>query len=244
MHALLFFETIIPLLEMMIVTCLIAISTPLNEFNFFSKLLTLHDDLGEPFFDVIHIGLVCEDCMKLESYNDQLKCTHKKDTLPPWKSAARNERFKGLFIATGNASLGLRENAGVVANDHKTVFARKQFEGLLNDPKPPHLIDLARLLIEIPLLWIMCDPDADGPGEMAIVSGFINTRYPNILAPGAHVVSISFHFYLLPNNCQPCCWKWSSETQNLISLRMRVFVSESKWKGSRLTMFAKSLLWE
>jgi hypothetical protein len=197
MHARLFFETIIPLLEM-VVTCLIAISTPLNEFNFFSKLLTLKDDQGEPFFDVIHIGLVCDECMKLENYSEQLKCQHKRDTLPPWKSAARNERFKKLYVETGNASLGLRENAGVVANDHKTVFPRKLFEGLLVDQKPERLLDIGRLNIEVPLLWITCDPDADGPSEMAIVSGFINTRYPNVLPHFAYVVphSLSLYFFI------------------------------------------------
>ena len=56
-NARLFYETIVPLLEMR-VTSLIAISTPLDEFNFFSKILNLHDDDGHPFFDTIHIGLV------------------------------------------------------------------------------------------------------------------------------------------------------------------------------------------
>ena len=194
MHARLFFETIIPLLEM-VVTCLIAISTPLNEFNFFSKLLALFDDNGQPFFDVIHIGLVCDECQKLESHTEKLKCSHKRDTLPPWKSASRNERFKKLFIETGNAALGLRENSGQVANDFKTIFSRKSLEGFLIDPKPPRLLDLARLQIDIPLLFITCDPNADGPSEMSLVSGFINTRYPNALPIGSHVVLFIFFYW-------------------------------------------------
>ena len=187
MHARLFFETIVPLL-VMVVTCLIGISTPLNENNYFSKLLNLFDDNGEPFFDVIHIGLVCDECLKLELQSDQLQCTHLNDNLPPWKSIARNERFKKLYIETGNASMGLRENAGASASDIKSIFDKKMLEGILINPIAPHYLNLNILNIRVPLLWITCDPDADGPSEMSIVSGFINTSSHSNLPHGAHVV--------------------------------------------------------
>lgn len=182
----LFFETIVPLLEMR-TTSLIAISTPLDEFNFFSKILNMRDDDGNSFFDTVQIGLVCDDCLKLDSHADRLKCPHLKDMLPPWKSASRNERFKKLMIETGNAARGLRENAGVVASDRATVFQRKDIENLFITPKPPQLIDLDQLNIQIPLLFITCDPDSDGSSEMALVAGFINTTC-SALPIGAHIV--------------------------------------------------------
>lgn len=95
------------------------------------------------------------------------------------------------MIDTGNAARGLRENAGVVASDRATVFRRKDIEALFINPAPPTLIDLDKIDIQIPLLFVTCDPDSDGPSEMAIMSGFINTT-SSVLPIGAHIVRILF----------------------------------------------------
>lgn len=97
------------------------------------------------------------------------------------------------MIDTGNAARGLRENAGVVASDRATVFRRKDIEALFINPAPPTLIDLDKIDIQIPLLFVTCDPDSDGPSEMAIMSGFINTT-SSVLPIGAHIVRILFFF--------------------------------------------------
>jgi len=119
-----------------------------------------------------------------------------KDTLPPWKSASRNERFKKLMIDTGNAARGLRENAGVVATDRATVFRRKDIDTLFINPTAPTLIDLNLIDIQVPLIFTVCDPDSDGPSEMSIMSGFINTT-SSALPIGAHVVCIIFLPFIL-----------------------------------------------
>ena len=58
------FETIFPLLEVN-ATAFIGISTVLDEFNFFSKLLLLKDEDGDDFFCTIMIDLVCSSCRRL-----------------------------------------------------------------------------------------------------------------------------------------------------------------------------------
>lgn len=61
----LFFETIVPLLEMQR-AALICISTPLDELNWFSALLDVRDELtGDFFFYVVRIGLICKKCLQL-----------------------------------------------------------------------------------------------------------------------------------------------------------------------------------
>lgn len=140
--------------------------------------------------------------MQKENYAEQLKCSHKRDTLPPWKSATRNERFKKLFIETGNASLGLRENAGVVANDHAMTFPKKLVEQLFLESAGR--LDLLRLGITPPLIFVVIDPNGDGPSKMAIVSGFICSRYVHqSVMQGTHVVRVFIIISTLSHHTPP-----------------------------------------
>lgn len=80
-----FFEVVVPLLEME-TTALIAISTPLDGLNFYSEMFELKGADGKPLFNTLRVGLSCQKCQdegKAES------CTHMKDIIPPWKSAAK-----------------------------------------------------------------------------------------------------------------------------------------------------------
>lgn len=77
-------------------TALLAISTPLDEFNYYSKvkrdratvpfvlcsrlylskqLVEQKDENGDPFFKTIKAGRACDDCMRL-SYDLMIKCDH------------------------------------------------------------------------------------------------------------------------------------------------------------------------
>lgn len=187
----LFFETIVPLLEMKRTT-MIAISTPLDENNYFSTLVNLRDVDGSPFFYTYHIGLVCDACKKLPTAQEQYKCKHMDHVLPPWKSAAKNERFKYLYQETNNAAMGMRENAGVIISGANTVFKREHIERLFPKTEKDRLFDLATFAnYPIQNAFLCCDPDADGNSELALVSGFVNTdnpRYPI----GALMVCLSF----------------------------------------------------
>lgn len=187
MHARVFLETVIPLLGMVLAS-LIMLSTVLNEENFFSKIIVLRDKHGDPLFDIVQIGLVCDECLKKESLAEQLRCDHMKDSLPPWKSSARNERFNNMFIATGNTATALRENAGVVASDITPLFKRKQLEDLFINTKPPRLVDLDRIRAYVPLLFIVCDPNGGGNSQMTLMSGFINKKNAEHLPINALVV--------------------------------------------------------
>ena len=105
---------------------LIAISTPLDEANYYSKLLSAPDPShpGRTFFNTIEISLVCEECKKLEKMEDKLSCTHMTDYLTPsWKSTEAGARFKELYKYMEQQARALRENMGLQVSDNKPVFS-------------------------------------------------------------------------------------------------------------------------
>ena len=73
-----FFEVVVPLLGVKH-TAVLAISTPDDEFNYYTQLL----ELG--LFKVIKIGLTCEACEAMG-----LACTHKIRRLPHWKTMSKS----------------------------------------------------------------------------------------------------------------------------------------------------------
>lgn len=80
-----FFEVVVPLLEME-TTALIAISTPLDGLNFYSEMFDLKGADGKPLFNTLRVGLSCAKC---QAEGKSASCTHMKDVIPPWKSAAK-----------------------------------------------------------------------------------------------------------------------------------------------------------
>lgn len=85
-----FFEVIVPLLEME-QTSLICISTILESFNFYSRLLDLSDGDGNSLFETLRFELICEACKASDAPE---KCTHMLHLVPRWQSADRHKRLK------------------------------------------------------------------------------------------------------------------------------------------------------
>tara|TARA_Y100000389_G_C16955928_1_gene268735 strand:- start:53 stop:394 length:342 start_codon:yes stop_codon:yes gene_type:complete len=85
-----FFEVIVPLLEME-QTSLICISTILESFNFYSRLLDLRDTEGNSLFETLRFELICEAC---KASDHPEKCTHMLHLVPRWQSADRHKRLK------------------------------------------------------------------------------------------------------------------------------------------------------
>lgn len=97
-----FFEVIVPLLEMER-TSLICISTILESFNFYSKLLDLRDPDGNQLFETLRFELICEACKASDTPE---KCTHMLHLVPRWQSAERHKRIK--MVMAGECLLLLR----------------------------------------------------------------------------------------------------------------------------------------
>ncbi len=153
-------ETIVPMLELKN-TALLAISTPLDEFNYYSKLVEQKDDHGKPFFKTIKAGRICADCSLLP-YEEMLKCDHVADGAH-WKSKHKLQRLKTLF--ENDAARGLRELGGEIASDFTACFDKADIEGLFLNPTwatetMPRFIYMA------------IDPNGGGASKMGITSGY------------------------------------------------------------------------
>ncbi len=93
----LFHETILPLLGMD-KSALVALSTPLTEANFFSKMIMHQDEAGELYFRTLHIGLICKVCALLPDIIKRMQCPHKNHELPQWKAGWRQVFFIRNFL--------------------------------------------------------------------------------------------------------------------------------------------------
>mgnify|MGYP004034513353 FL=1 len=152
-----FFEVVVPLLEME-TTALIAISTPLDGLNFYSEMFELKGADGKPLFNTLRVGLSCQKCQeegKAES------CTHMKDIIPPWKSAAKFDMVAAIY--GDRKDLLARESMGQITNDAASVFSQKLVDELMARPEwqlknPPKYIFLG------------VDPNGGGSSDLAIIS--------------------------------------------------------------------------
>ena len=144
-------------------TALLAISTPLDEFNYYSKLVEQKDENGEPFFRTVKAGRACDDCMRLP-YDQMLKCDHKFDTAH-WKNPHKLKRLKVLF--EGDEARGVRELIGMAASDYAACFQKEDIEKLFTNP----LFNVQSRPDEI---YITIDPNGGGASKMGMASGFFD----------------------------------------------------------------------
>lgn len=156
----LFKETIVPMLELT-GTSLLAISTPHDEFNYYSKLVEQKDEHGRPFFKTIRAGRICDECGLLP-YEQMIKCDHVPDGAH-WKSSYKLKRLKTLF--EGDEARGLRELGGIIASDFTSCFQKGDIEALFLQP--------TRSTSTMPRhIYIAVDPNGGGMSKMGIVAGY------------------------------------------------------------------------
>ena len=100
-------------------TSVFAISTPDNEFNYFSELFELKRKDGTPLFYLIMVGLACKQCMDAGMGHE---CMHMLKDLPPWKSAARQEVMKAILA--NDPETFMRENQGMVVSGMRFIYQK------------------------------------------------------------------------------------------------------------------------
>ncbi len=115
-----------PLLEMTR-SVMIMISTPVNTFNFFSKLLTLKDDNGNPVFLSYSVELVCKRCLHTDHPE---KCRHMIHMLPRWKDEDKMKTAELIMQDQETVTL-LRESRGLVIDDDSSYFEGEEIEDMI-----------------------------------------------------------------------------------------------------------------
>jgi hypothetical protein len=144
-------------------TSFLAISTPVDDFNFYSKLEHVKDpDTGDPIFNVLKKTRICKDCLLLPTHEEQLACTHIEDTAH-WKNPKKLKRLKVLY--EGHEARGLRELTGMAASDFTPCFQKDDIQNLMDAPRYhcKHMPDV---------IYTAVDPSGGGPSHMGICSGF------------------------------------------------------------------------
>ncbi len=152
-----FFQVILPLLEMD-TTALVAISTPLDGLNFYSEMFELKGADNRPLFNTLRVGLSCERCQKAGKATE---CTHMKDIIPPWKSAAKFDMVKSVY--GDRKDLLARESMGQITNDAASVFSQKQVDLLMRKP-------CWSLKNPAQYVFLGVDPNGGGTSDFAIVT--------------------------------------------------------------------------
>ena len=158
-----FKDVVVPLLGMT-ETVLVMISTPVDSFNFYSKLLDLsNDNTGKPLFLTVYMKLSCDRCIAL---NRAVDCKHRLKFLPPWKSDEKQDMMK--MILRDSSETMVRENMGVILDSGASIIEERFLTRWLEQPRyiPIHERKADCVVITV-------DPngsDAATASEMAIVS--------------------------------------------------------------------------
>lgn len=154
-----FYDVIVPLM-MVDKTAIMAISSPSDEFNYYSTLLELRRPDGNYVFKQFRLGMACEACMEA---GEAVGCTHKQDIIPHWLSVERMDLAKCLY--GGNEAAYQREVQGIIASSNIYMFNRRFIQNLHN--RKQHKITDVDQIREI---HISIDPHGGGEGsEMAIM---------------------------------------------------------------------------
>ncbi len=153
---LMFKSVIVPIMGMCNVAVL-AISTPDDQFNYFTELMNKKKPDGTPLFSIIDVGLTCRACVE----KGELSCPHKVNRLPAWKNRGRQELVQSLL--EDDVDLCMRETKGVIVSDKKFVF-RDWLPAV--EAKPRY-----QLQTPVNVVYVAIDPSGGGTqSDYAIVS--------------------------------------------------------------------------
>lgn len=158
-----FKDVVVPLLGMT-ETVLVMISTPVDSFNFYSKLLDMsNDSTGKPLFLTVYMKLSCDRCIALDRAVD---CKHRLKFLPPWKSDEKQDMMK--MILRDSSETMVRENMGVILDSGASIIEERFLTRWIEQPRyvPIHERKADCVVITV-------DPngsDSATASEMAIVS--------------------------------------------------------------------------
>lgn len=146
-------------------TSLVCLTSPEGESNYFSGLINLTQENGEPFFTVIDCLQICAQCLKLDRVK-AIMCKHVKSSAH-WLSAAKTKELKRLYLT--NPEDAMREFGGHIVSDGKPALPKAEIE---------RCFAAERVTTEAapPFIFTACDPNGGGPSHMSICSAYFSRR--------------------------------------------------------------------
>lgn len=150
-----FFSVVVPLLELKY-ALMFAISTPADEYNYYSKLTRLIDpQTGEPVFNVIHKTLVCKACRKNGLADD---CKHMQAARPEWK----NESVALIRLVMGVRKDDFEREIGAeITNGQNNAFSPQLIRELFEAPAVREKIKNS------PCIYVGIDTSGDTPSPVS-----------------------------------------------------------------------------
>lgn len=123
-----FWEVVVPLIGME-TSVLFLCSTPVDTYNFFTRLMNLTDpDTGKPLFLIADMQLSCSSCTKR---GRPTLCTHRLKYLPPWKSKKKQKIMN--IIMKDQETILARENYGLVQDVGESFIGKIAIDKWLKD---------------------------------------------------------------------------------------------------------------
>jgi hypothetical protein len=177
----------------------LAISTPDDEMNYYSKLPEIkHPITGKPLFKVIKIGLSCDACAE-----KNIKCVHKKAHIPIWKSGERQLIAEALIDS--DEATKKQEIHGTIANSGDTVYCFSQ--GWIKNlcTRPPWIFQRP-----VQVIHVGVDPSGGGAeSEFAIGS---------VAFDGPHTIVRSQHQIIRPHRIHEIRHRVHRQRQGVVLL--------------------------
>lgn len=167
---------------------MILISSPEDEDNWFSRLLSLTDENGKKILFSFRFTSVCKQC-KTKPPREMIKCKKAKSAIPPHKEKKKTLKYGKAYEAEGLQDQNLRENYGEITKSANCSFPTAFIESVFGANGVISL-DLTDLKFNIKRITCAIDPNGGGKNRTAIWFGYYNSR------TGNNVVSFFPQFFL------------------------------------------------
>ncbi|KAK3237684.1 hypothetical protein CYMTET_52257 [Cymbomonas tetramitiformis] len=170
-----FTEVIVPLLNVRD-TALLAISTPLDENNFYSTLLRMKEpNSDEPMFYVLEVTLICPACAE-RGVKDV--CEHRRELLPPWKSDHRREEMTRMLFES-QPQMYMQEQLGIPSGADACCYDRESLVRFATRVR--YHADTSTVNPIGQNVYMAIDTCGGGNNMMAIVSGYLTVQHDLVM---------------------------------------------------------------
>jgi len=128
--------------------------------NYYSKLLELKDERGQPFFQIHKFVMACAACLEAGT---PASCTHMWASLPPWQSERKHKKIRAMMA--DQEALLMRETQGIMSDMHQRAFDPKLIA--FAEKQPPVII---KSTLTIEHVFVTIDPSGGGESHFAVTS--------------------------------------------------------------------------
>lgn len=174
-------------------TILICITSPCDDENWFSKLVSYKDDTGKPFIHSFRFSLVCKECSK-KNISEWKNCTHTSAGDVPFKNKKSMDKWGKIAELEGNIETHLREDHGVITESKESVFSRSMIYQIFDKANfyKTSTHD-SSYLNNITRLFCCIDPNAEGKSKTALVIGYRNVKTDSVIVSRQVCVCVCVH---------------------------------------------------